>query len=309
MSREKSAPVRSPSVRSMTGYARASISAGAGVAATLTLRGVNHRFLDVQVRFPSGLEALEPPLRELVKRNVLRGHVDVIVQLERDSRTGVQFNPEAIRGYLEAFRKAAELAGLNAQPDLNSIFRLPGVVFAEPSVSQDDVAGLQSAIQEHGPRLLAEFNAMRAQEGEALAADLRENMQKLDDIATEALALREFSRAARLERMQQRIAELTQGVVDADRVLQEAALLADRADIEEEIVRLRTHVGQFVKILDDGGEAGKKLDFLLQEMNREANTLLSKTSGVAGNALRVTEIGLTMKSAIEKAREQIQNLE
>jgi uncharacterized protein (TIGR00255 family) len=134
-------------------------------------------------------------------------------------------------------------------------------------------------------------------------------MQKLDDIATEALALREFSRAARLERMQQRIAELTQGVVDADRVLQEAALLADRADIEEEIVRLRTHVGQFVKILDDGGEAGKKLDFLLQEMNREANTLLSKTSGVAGNALRVTEIGLTMKSAIEKAREQIQNLE
>ena len=88
MSREKSAPVRSPSVRSMTGYARASISAGAGVAATLTLRGVNHRFLDVQVRFPSGLEALEPPLRDLVKANVLRGHVDVIVQLERDSRTG-----------------------------------------------------------------------------------------------------------------------------------------------------------------------------------------------------------------------------
>jgi uncharacterized protein (TIGR00255 family) len=304
LSQKKNTPVRS-----MTGYARASISAGTGIAATITLRGVNHRFLDIQVRFPSGLEALEPTLRDLVKRNVLRGHVDIIVQMERDARSGMQFNPDAIRGYLEAFRKAAELAELDAEPDLNSMFRLPGVVSTEQAVSEDDIAGLQSAIQEHGPRLLAEFNAMRAREGEALATDLRTSMQKLDDIAAEAVTLREFSRAARLERMQQRIAELTQGVVDADRVLQEAALLADRADIEEEIVRLRTHVGQFIKILDDGGEAGKKLDFLLQEMNREANTLLSKTSGVAGNALRVTEIGLTMKSAIEKAREQIQNLE
>jgi uncharacterized protein (TIGR00255 family) len=315
LSRDKSAagvaqaaPVRSP-IRSMTGFARASIAVRAGLAATVTLKSVNHRFLDIQVRLPGGLEALEPLLREAVKKNVLRGHVDVIVQVERDTRTGLQFNADAVRGYLAAFRQAAEQAGMSDQPDLNSIFRLPGVVSSDIAISEDDLANLQAAIGEHGPRLLAELNAMRALEGAALVAELRKNMQQLDEVAAEAVALREVSRAARFERMQQRISELTQGTVDSDRVLQEAALLADRADIEEEIVRLRTHVAQFLQILAAGGECGKKLDFLLQEMNREANTLLSKTSGVAGNALRVTEIGLAMKSAIEKSREQIQNLE
>jgi uncharacterized protein YicC (UPF0701 family) len=282
LSRDKSAagvaqaaPVRSP-IRSMTGFARASIAVRAGLAATVTLKSVNHRFLDIQVRLPGGLEALEPLLREAVKKNVLRGHVDVIVQVERDTRTGLQFNADAVRGYLAAFRQAAEQAGMSDQPDLNSIFRLPGVVSSDIAISEDDLANLQAAIGEHGPRLLAELNAMRALEGAALVAELRKNMQQLDEVAAEAVALREVSRAARFE---------------------------------EEIVRLRTHVAQFLQILAAGGECGKKLDFLLQEMNREANTLLSKTSGVAGNALRVTEIGLAMKSAIEKSREQIQNLE
>jgi uncharacterized protein (TIGR00255 family) len=111
------------------------------------------------------------------------------------------------------------------------------------------------------------------------------------------------------ERLQSRLQELLGASIDKERALQEAALLVDRSDIQEEIVRLETHVRHFLALLDEGGEIGKKLDFLLQEMNREANTLLSKTSGLAGEALRITEAGLAMKAEIEKAREQVQNLE
>jgi uncharacterized protein (TIGR00255 family) len=293
----------------MTGFARATVPVRPGLQATLTFKSVNHRFLDIQMRLPSGLESLEVPLRSAIKQHVLRGHVDVILQTERESRNGFEFNAEAIQSYLAAFRAAAQQAGLTTEPDLNSIFRLPGVVSADNSLAAEDLDALEAAVTEHSGALLDKLNAMRSHEGEALAAELRQTMQVLDAAVQEASGLREEARQLRFERMQQRIAELTQGTIDADRVLQEAALLADRADIEEEIVRLRTHIQQFLEILTNGGETGKKLDFLLQEMNREANTLLSKTSGTAGNALRITEIGLSLKGGIEKAREQIQNLE
>jgi uncharacterized protein (TIGR00255 family) len=125
----------------------------------------------------------------------------------------------------------------------------------------------------------------------------------------EAATLRENVQQAYLERLSQRMKTVLDGGFDQDRILQEAALIAERSDVEEEVTRLRTHIDHFISLLDQGGEVGKKLDFLLQEMNREANTLLSKTSGVAGNGTRITESGLGMKSEIEKAREQIQNLE
>jgi uncharacterized protein (TIGR00255 family) len=296
-------------VRSMTGFARGTVPVRPGLQVTITFKSVNHRFLDIQMRLPGGLELLEMPLRAAIKQHMLRGHVDVIVQTERESRNGFDFNADAIRSYVHAFRAAAAQAGLASEPDLNSIFRLPGVVSTDNSLAEDDLAALEAAVAQHAGSLLDKLNAMRAHEGAALAAELALTMQTLDAAVQEAASLREDARQQRFERMQQRIAELTQGTVDQDRVLQEAALLADRADIEEEIVRLRTHVKQFLEILDAGGETGKKLDFLLQEMNREANTLLSKTSGTAGNALRITEIGLAIKGSIEKAREQIQNLE
>jgi uncharacterized protein (TIGR00255 family) len=134
-------------------------------------------------------------------------------------------------------------------------------------------------------------------------------MASLSKVTDEDAQLRSAVSRAYLEKVQSRMNELIAGKADADRILQEAAMLAERSDIQEEIVRLKTHIIHFLGLLDAGGEVGKKLDFLLQEMNREANTLLSKTSGVAGDGLRITEIGLAMKSEIEKAREQIQNIE
>jgi uncharacterized protein (TIGR00255 family) len=159
--------------------------------------------------------------------------------------------------------------------------------------------------------LIGGLNAVRAQEGEVLAAELRASMLRLREFAEEMTTLRSGVREAQFERLRSRLMELTQGVpVSEERVLAEAAVLAEKSDIEEEIVRLRTHVERFVAMLDEGGELGKRLDFLLQELNREANTMLSKTSGAAGgNSLRITELGLEMKAEIEKAREQVQNLE
>lgn len=296
-------------VRSMTGFARGSIPVRPGLHATLTFKSVNHRFLDIQMRLPAGLDSLEMPLRNAIKQHVMRGHVDVTLQMERDSRSAFEFNADAITSYLAAFQAAAQHAGIAADPDLNSIFRMPGVVSTDNSVPENDLAALEASITQHAGPLLEKLNVMRAHEGQALSAELRQTMQNLEAAVQLVSGLREQARQSRFERMQLRIAELTQGIIDSDRVLQEAALLADRADVEEEIVRLRTHVRQFLEILDAGGETGKKLDFLLQEMNREANTLLSKTSGLAGNALNITEIGLGLKGSIEKAREQIQNLE
>ena len=144
-----------------------------------------------------------------------------------------------------------------------------------------------------------------------MVAELRASMLRLRGFAEEMSGLRNGVREAQFDRLRSRLVELTEGVpVSEERLLTEAAVLAEKSDIEEEIVRLRTHVDRFLAMLDDGGELGKRLDFLLQELNREANTMLSKTSGAAGeNSLRITELGLEMKAEIEKCREQVQNLE
>ena len=169
--------------------------------------------------------------------------------------------------------------------------------------------GLEEAVLRETNALVAALQTMRAQEGSALADELRAGMERLRTLVDEAALLREKVQQAYFDRLSQRMKSMLEGGFDQERILQEAALIAERSDVEEEVTRLRTHIDHFTGLLDQGGEVGKKLDFLLQEMNREANTLLSKTSGVAGNGTRVTEAGLGMKSEIEKAREQVQNLE
>jgi uncharacterized protein (TIGR00255 family) len=150
---------------------------------------------------------------------------------------------------------------------------------------------------------------MREEEGRGLERELRARMKGLSEAVAEVGKLRTQVSRAYLEKVRSRMSELIAGHADEDRVLQEAAMLAERSDIQEEVVRLENHIQHFHSLLDAGGEAGKKLDFLLQELNREANTLLSKTAGVAGEGLRITELGLQIKSEIEKAREQVQNVE
>jgi uncharacterized protein (TIGR00255 family) len=210
---------------------------------------------------------------------------------------------------VQAFRAAAAEHRLTADPDLNAVFRLPGVLMSESRSSDEELKALEESVLRETDPLVAALQTMRAQEGSALASELCAGMQRLRGLVDEAATLREQVQQAYFDRLNQRMKAMLDGSFDQDRILQEAALIAERSDVEEEVTRLRTHIDHFTGLLEQGGEVGKKLDFLLQEMNREANTLLSKTSGVAGNGTRITEAGLGMKSEIEKAREQVQNLE
>ncbi len=310
-------PVPAP-VYSMTGFARTSGRVSESLGFTLSLKSVNHRFLDLHMRLPGGTESLEMQLRRVLKQKLVRGHVEVTLNLDRGQKVETAYDAALVETYLAAFRSACAQHGLMGEPDLNAIFRLPGIFNGEGRSyekasgdrgSDEEARALEAAVLDEIPRLIDALNVMRAQEGAALAAELFAALDRLRSLVDEAAQLREDVRQAYFERISQRLTAMLDGSFDRDRVLQEAALLAERSDVDEEVTRLRTHIDHFRSLVENGGEIGKKLDFLLQEMNREANTLLSKTGGVAGNGPRITELGLGMKSEIEKAREQIQNLE
>ncbi|MGA8107827.1 MAG: YicC/YloC family endoribonuclease [Acidobacteriaceae bacterium] len=296
-------------VFSMTGFARVAGRVSETLGFSLSLKSVNHRFLDLHMRLPQGTEGLEMQLRRVLKEKLRRGHVEVTLSLERTQKTEAGYDRALVAAYLEAFHAAATEHGLIVEPDLNSIFRIPGVLMSEARNNDEDLRGLEEAALRESDGLIAALETMRAQEGAALAAELRAGMERLRAMVDEAALLRDNVQQAYVERLNQRMKAVLDGGFDQDRILQEAALIAERSDVDEEVTRLRTHIDHFIDLIDQGGEVGKKLDFLLQEMNREANTLLSKTSGVAGNGTRITEAGLGMKSEIERAREQVQNLE
>ncbi len=302
-------------IRSMTGFAqvRGEVHNG-GTAAhsngklgfTLSLKSVNHRFLDLHFRLPSGTDSLEMQLRRLLKEKMARGHVEVSLSLERSSNETFSLNRALVGAYIAAFRAAAAEFSLASEPDLNAVLRIPGALDSATDSAEGEI---EAAVMSKVGEVLDRLNQMREEEGRGIARELRERMAHL---AAAGKSVHQHRRAVLQnysERLQSRLQELLGTTVDKERALQEAALLVDRSDIQEEIVRLENHVQHFLGLLDEGGEIGKKLDFLLQEMNREANTLLSKTSGLAGEALTITEAGLAMKAEIEKSREQVQNLE
>jgi uncharacterized protein (TIGR00255 family) len=276
------------------------------LAFSLSLKSVNHRFLDLHFRLPSGTDSLEMQLRRLLKEKMARGHVEVSLSLERTTSETFSLNREIVGGYIAAFRAAAAEFSLAAVPDLNAVLRIPGALDSANDSAEGEIEG---AVMAKVGEALDRLNQMREEEGRGIARELRERMTHLDEAAKSVQQHRRAVLHTYTERLQSRLQELLGSTIDRERVLQEAALLVDRSDIQEEIVRLDTHIQHFLGLLDQGGEIGKKLDFLLQEMNREANTLLSKTSGLAGEALKITEAGLAMKAEIEKSREQVQNLE
>ena len=294
----------------MTGFARSQVRINDQLSYTLTVKTVNHRFLDVQLRLPSGLDALEMELRKAIKDNLVRGHVDLTLSIDRSSQQTAGYNRELVNGYLAAFAAAREEHGLGGQPDLNTILRMPGALQNDnrSNGEEDQAALIESVQREIGP-LLQELKTMRAREGEALAADLDGTLDRLAEANDGVAALRPEIEGRYQARLSERLLAATGQDFNRQRVLEEVAVLIERSDIAEELARMPTHIGHFRELLTAGGEVGKKLDFLLQEMNREANTLLSKTGGVGGKGTRITELGLAMKSEIEKAREQIQNVE
>jgi uncharacterized protein (TIGR00255 family) len=308
-------------IRSMTGFAQVkgevqqnnalasapdSTQSNGRVGFTLSLKSVNHRFLDLHFRLPSGTDSLEMQLRRLLKENVARGHLEVSLSLDRSSSETFSLNRELVSGYIAAFRAAAAEFSLATEPDLNAILRIPGAMDSAADAADDEI---EAAVMVKVGEAVHRLNQMREEEGRGIVRELRQRMSHLQEAAGSVQQHRRAVLHNYTERLQSRLQELLGSTVDRERVLQEAALLVDRSDIQEEIVRLENHVQHFLGLLDEGGEIGKKLDFLLQEMNREANTLLSKTSGLAGEALNITEAGLAMKAEIEKSREQVQNLE
>ena len=294
-------------IRSMTGFAQVKTHVDDRLTLSLSLKAVNHRFLDLHLRIPAALDHVEMKIRRVLKERLNRGHIEVTLSMERAGGVEFSVNRQLVGGYLNAFRHAAEEFGVSAEPDLNAVLKLPGALNAaekgdaSEELDQQVTAALEQAIER--------LNQMREEEGRGAGAELRECMQHLSQATTEVDGLRGKVLKAYHEKVHGRMQELIGSHADPDRILQEAAMLAERSDIQEELVRMKNHIEHFLSHLDTGGEVGKRLDFLLQEMNREANTLLSKTTGVAGEALRITELGLAMKSEIEKAREQVQNLE
>jgi uncharacterized protein (TIGR00255 family) len=293
-------------VRSMTAFAQVKGQSGEQLAFTLSLKSVNHRFLDLNLRMPSETDALEMKLRRALKEKLARGHVDLMLSIERGAGGQFEVNKALVGGYVQAFRAAAKEFAVPAEPDLNAILRLPGALTsAVASVDGDFEQAVLAKLEE----CIALLNEMRTHEGAGIERELRERMQHLQSATSELEKLRGAVARAYLEKVEARMRELIGAHAEKDRILQEAALLAERSDIQEEIVRMHNHIAHFLGMLGQGTEIGKKLDFLLQEMNREANTLLSKTAGVSGEGMRITELGLKMKSEIEKAREQVQNVE
>jgi uncharacterized protein (TIGR00255 family) len=293
-------------IRSMTGFSQVQGQVNGQLSFTLSLKSVNHRFLDLHFRMPSESDSLEMKLRRVLKEKIARGHVEVSLSMDRGSNEGFSLNRELVGGYIKAFRAAAAEFGLAAEPDLNVILRMPGAMEGEVAAADGE---LESAVLGKIEEALARLNEMRDEEGRSIDRELRERMDHIQKASTGVDRHRQAILQGYVEKLRNRMQELIGALVDPERLLQEAALLVDRSDIQEELVRLQTHIKHFLSLLDERGEVGKKLDFLLQEMNREANTLLSKTSGLAGDALKITEMGLVMKSEIEKSREQVQNVE
>jgi uncharacterized protein (TIGR00255 family) len=297
-------------IYSMTGFARAQVRVNDQLSYTLSVKSVNHRFLDVQLRLPSGLDALEMELRKEIKDNLIRGHVDLTLSMDRSSQQTAGYNRELVNGFLAAFAAACEEHGLGGQPDLNAILRLPGALQNDNrSNGDEDQAALTESVRKEMGQLLDELKTMRAREGEALEAILHGTLDRLDEVTEGVAAMRSEVEQRYQDRLTERLLTATGPEFNRQRLLEEVAVMVERSDIAEELERMTTHIGHFRELLAGGGEVGKKLDFLLQEMNREANTLLSKTGGAGGKGTRITDLGLAMKSEIEKAREQIQNLE
>ena len=256
-------------IYSMTGFARTQVRVPlpdeGQLGYTLSLKSVNHRFLDVQLRLPSGLDALEMELRQALKVSLVRGHVDLTLSMDRSSQQTAGYNRELVNGYLAAFAAARDEHGLLGEPDLNAILRLPGALQTENrSNGDEDLTALAESVRREIAPLLEELKTMRAREGEALTAILNGTLDRLAEATEGVEALRPEVEQRCQERLAQRLEAAVGPEFNRQRLLEEVAVLVERSDIAEELARMTAHIGHFRELLAAGGEVGKKLDFLLQ---------------------------------------------
>lgn len=294
---------------SMTGFARGEASDGE-TTVEVSVRSVNHRFLDVKIRTPPELESGDALIRRVAKAKLSRGQLQVNVQVRSELAHDLTLDRALADAYLAAYRELAESAGVEAPPDLTAVLRIPGVLVSAQAGGDEADKRLEGLLKQALDAALDQLRNERAAEGATIAADVAARART---IAEEAKALTGAvgDLAPRFqERLTRRLTELLgETPLDEQRILQEAATLAERTDVSEELQRLAAHADRLFELLECGGEVGKQVDFLAQELNREANTLLSKTTPLGESGLPVTEVGLRLKAEIEKIREQAQNLE
>ncbi|MGI5970159.1 MAG: YicC/YloC family endoribonuclease [Oscillospiraceae bacterium] len=291
-------------IKSMTGYGRAEKSFGERKI-TVEMKSVNNRYLDCTVKLPRLYLFAEEAVKSRVREAISRGKLDVFVTI---SETGaknisISLNRPLLEGYLEAFRVMSEDYGIKGEPTVSEIARLPDVLRAEEQ--EEDYEELQREIIEVTGEALDRFDAMRINEGRKLLEDIEGRLEAIDSIALiiekrSPVTIEEYRQ--RLEAKMREVLESSD--IDENRILLEAAIFADRVAVNEELVRLRSHLSQLRQMLRDGGAVGRKLDFLIQEMNREVNTIGSK-----GNDLPMSHAVIELKAEIEKIREQAQNIE
>jgi uncharacterized protein (TIGR00255 family) len=295
-------------VRSMTGYAQVRAATGSGEL-TLSLRSVNHRGLDLHFQQSSEFSPFEAAQRALLKERIGRGHLEIRISLVRDAGPqGVACNWEALKGHVEAFRRARKELRLDSEPDLNILLGLPGVLGGAPEIKELDSA-FQTALLAALGNCIDQLNESREREGRELVAGLVRELADIERATTEIQQLRTEALAYYHQKLREKLNELLAGSIPENRLAEEAALLAERSDIEEELTRLGIHAKEMRRIVQDGGAIGKPLDFLLQEMNRETNTTLSKSSSVGEIGLKIGNLALGIKANIERIREQALNLE
>jgi uncharacterized protein (TIGR00255 family) len=296
-------------LRSMTGYAQAHAVEN-GWSLRVSLRSVNHRFLDLHLRVPEGFAPLEPLMRKIVREHLRRGHVDLTVQFDVAGPAAVGVNREVASAYINAAKELSDEFGLRSNPDIAAIMRLPGVIGNPVASIESELERVEASLTKCLAEALDKLDRMREQEAGHLGEEMAARLAALSGLLDRIEALAERVRPAFAKRLETRLKEiLGETPLDPTRVAQEAALAAERSDISEELARLRSHVQQFNTLLAGASDMGKKMDFLLQEMQREANTTLSKTPGSDAEGLEMTQIGLELKSEIEKLREQVQNIE
>jgi uncharacterized protein (TIGR00255 family) len=289
----------------MTGYGRGSV-VGEDFSVSVDLKTVNNRFLDVHLRLSTELSALEAVVKRRISSRLSRGRVDVTINFERTSQVAYELNRALIAGYVSALREMQGEFDIAGELDINVLARVPGALQpARDGISDAMITAIEKAVDS----ALDELERMREEEGKALCKEMHERIERIESlvptIEAAAAGLVEAYRA----RLQKRIGELINRdgqVIELDpaRLAQEVAYLSDRSDVSEEMVRLRSHLKQFREALNSTTETGKMLDFLLQELNREANTTLSKSTDLA-----IKEAALAIKAEVEKLREQVQNVE
>lgn len=291
-------------LKSMTGYGRGEVN-GNGRSFLVEVRSVNNRYLDCNIRLPRVYTCAEDGMSKRVKQTITRGKVDVFVTIEATAEEPVKvtLNEGVAAGYRQALKEMAERFDLPDQTSTALLSHFPDVFRVEKV--PEDLEALTQELYQAAELALVDFDAMRTREGEKLAEDLSSRLDTLERY-TEQVEKRSPERvAAYREKLTARIMEvLEERQIDESRILTEAAIFADKVAVDEETVRLRSHIAQFRGMIAGGSPIGRKLDFLVQEMNRETNTIGSKA-----NDLDMSTIVVDMKAELEKIREQIQNVE